>query len=350
MNTQEAIGIARDWVRHVGSQQSGFKGAYLAGSVLTYPRLALWPLSSDIDMMIVSTNKQDKKLGKFLYKGLLLEVTTLDYTLFLHKETILADYHVGYSFAHTIVLNDVDDVLVPLQKEVARDFYHIEWVYCRCEQVKEKSIAGLTAIPTSAPFHEQVMSWLFPTGVLAHLFLTAALENPTVRKRYTAVQAVLKRFNMDDVYEALLKQLRVESIAKSTVQSSLELLEETFALAAEQAKTPFFFSGDIKPSAKPIVFEGSQSLIDKNQYRESFFWIIATFCRCHIILATDAPHLHEERLPYFKQVLSSIGITTEDDLYSAAFKTLSTVDYFWDCTRTLIENNPDIMIKKKHGD
>ncbi|GAF21948.1 hypothetical protein [Shouchella hunanensis] len=349
MNTQDAIAIAREWVQHVGSHQPGFKGAYLAGSVLTHPRLAPWPVSSDVDIMIISTKVQDKKLGKFIYKGLLLEVTTLDYRLFLQKETILADYHVGYSFAHTIVLSDVDDVLVPLQTEVARDFYHMEWVHRRCEHVKEKSIAGLTTIPTSAPFHEQVMSWLFPTGVLAHLFLTAALENPTVRKRYTAVQAVLKRYNMEDVHETLLKQLRVESLTKMTVQSSLDQLEETFVLAVEHAKTPFFFSTDVTHSAKPIVIEGSQLLINKNQFRESFFWIIATFCRCHIILAHDAPHLHEKRLPYFKQVLSSIGITTEKDLYSAALKTLSTVDYFWDHTRALIENNPDIIHEKKHG-
>ncbi|MFB4212185.1 hypothetical protein ACE1TH_09795 [Shouchella sp. JSM 1781072] len=342
MNTTQAIQLANEWVTQIASHEQGFKGAYLAGSIIGQAPTSSWPSSSDVDIMVVSTNVPPYKLGKFTYKNCLLEVTHLDYNLFQDKGTILADYHLSYSFAHTTILADKDKILLPLQKQVVDDFTQLKWVNQRCLQVKHKIRDGLTTLPTSLPFHEQVMNWLFPTGVLTHLFLTADLQNPTVRKRYVDVKPVLTSYKKADVYEQLLDQLCVSEVTRSFVQSSLEHLTVTFDLAVKHGRTPFFFSTDISKIGRPIAIDGSEALIHANLHRESLFWIIATFCRCQIILAKDAPHLHQERLPYFHEILAKMGIEASRDLRGLADGTMSNLEHFWKHTEDILAQNPRI--------
>lgn len=73
-------------------------------------------------------------------------------------------------------------------------------------------------------------------------------------------------------------------------QHHLRELATTFDATVQVAKTPFFFSSDITPTARPIAIDGSQRLIDSGDHHEAVFWIIATFARCHTILAADAPN------------------------------------------------------------
>ncbi|GAB2544686.1 hypothetical protein [Gracilibacillus alcaliphilus] len=336
MQIKEAIEKARSWVQTIAQKETGFVGAYLAGSIIQKSFDEVWPIHSDVDIMIVSSNIPELKIGKFMYDGVLLEATHLDSTLFCNKEMILSDYHLSYSFAHTLFLADPENSLTPLQKEVAEDYHKEYWIHRRCQQIKNKINSGLSSIPEEKPFHEQVMGWLFPTSVLTHLFLTAALENPTVRRRYEAVEKVLETYQMEDVYQALLKEINAVSLKKNDVQMSLHDLSDTFDLAAAYAQTPIFFLSDISLSAKSISIEGCQTLIDKNKHRESIFWIIATYCRCHIILATDAPEIHADRLPYFKKTLALIGMYTSEDLFRKAESTKSNLPYFWEKTEQLI--------------
>ena len=53
------------------------------------------------------------------------------------------------------------------------------------------------------------------------------------------------------------------------------------------ATTRFLFSGDITPQARGVAIGGSQALIDRGDHRDAMFWIVATFARCHAILAAE---------------------------------------------------------------
>ncbi|WP_152657924.1 hypothetical protein [Oceanobacillus sp. CFH 90083] len=342
MQVKDAIQKAGEWVQAIAQKEAGFIGAYLAGSIIQKHMDEAWPIHSDVDIMIVTSNVPELKIGKFIYDGVLLEATHLDSALFHSKEVILSDYHLSFSFAHTFILADPEGILTPLQRNAAEDYDKIYWVHKRCHHIKDKIDSGLSSIPKEKPFYEQVMSWLFPTSVLTHLFLTAGLENPTVRRRYEAAEQILKSYHMNDVYQALLKEINIISLKKNDVQISLDVLNDTFDLAVTYAQTPIFFLSDISLSAKPLSIDGCQALIDKNKHRESFFWIIATFCRCHIILATDAPEIHAERLPYFMKTLSMIDMYTSEDLFEKAKITKSNLPYFWEKTEKLISINPAI--------
>lgn len=94
----------------------------------------------------------------------------------------------------------------------------------------------------------------------------------------------------------------------------LDELARTFDAAAEVARTPFFFSGDITAGARPVAIDGSRYLVERGDHREAVFWIIATFARCHTVLAADAPELHQARLPAFRDAVADLGVTSTDDL------------------------------------
>lgn len=343
MVVKDAMNRALDWIEKVAKEEEGFIGAYLAGSIIQRPLHEPWSNHSDVDVMIVSTSVPPVKIGKFLYQGVLLEASHLQHTAFSDKESILRDYHLSYSFAHTTLLVDPTNMLKPLQEAVAQAYPQKRWVQERCYRIREKIENGLSSIPQERPFHEQVMSWLFPTSVLTHLFLTAALENPTVRRRYEAAQTVLCTYGMNEVYEELLQEIRVDGLLKSDVQKSLDHLQETFNLAAQHQKTAIFFATDITPEARPMSIEASQTLIDAGKQREAFFWILTTYCRCHILLAEDAPQLHQERLPYFMETVKLLGILSIEDLDQLALGTRNRLDHYVERAEALIEGNQQII-------
>ncbi|WP_054705594.1 hypothetical protein [Bacillus sp. JCM 19041] len=343
MIVHDALKIAREWVNNFACKETWFKGAYFSGSSIKREATSELPPHSDIDIMIVSSeNAPSLKLGKFLYKDVLLEVSYLPVSLFSSAEAILGHYHLAYSFQQTEIISDPNHELRPLQQLVSRDFYQYQWVHKRCLDAKEKAENGLKNIPKDAPYHEQVMSWLFPTGVTTHMYLTAALQNPTVRLRYYAVKKVLMEYNKASLYEQLLQQLGCRNLSAEKVTHHLKELAITFDLTSQVAKTPFFFSSDLSKSARPISIDGSKSLINKGFHRESVFWLIATFCRCHIILNVDAPKLHEERFYAFEAVLSDLGIHSSIDLYSRAKATLLEMPNMWSDVLTILQQNPAI--------
>lgn len=344
MIVHDALKIAREWVNRYACKEIWFKGAYFSGSSLIREINSELPLYSDIDIMVVtSENAPSLKLGKFLYKDVLLEVSYLPVNLFSSSEVILSHYHLAYSFHHTEIISDPDHKLKPLQQLVSQNFSQYQWVYKRCLDAKKKAINGLKHIPTDVPYQEQVMSWLFPTGVTTHMYLTAALQNPTVRLRYYAARKMLTHYNKLPIHERLLHQIGCRNLSAERIAYHLKELAITFDLTTQVAKTPFFFSSDITKQARPISIDGSYSLISQGFHRESVFWLLATFCRCHIILNVDDPKLHQDRFYAFEALLSDIGILSSSDLYSRAEATLLEMPNMWSDVLTILQQNASII-------
>ncbi|MGH3830051.1 MAG: hypothetical protein ACRDRS_06290 [Pseudonocardiaceae bacterium] len=113
------------------------------------------------------------------------------------------------------------------------------------------------SIDTSAAWHEQVMAWLFPTGVTTHV---------------------------------------------------------------------------------PLVHAG--------RHREAVFWIVATFARCHTILAADAPpELHRALAPGFDAILAELGITSTTDLLRRSEAVTEFLPRLWETTGAILSANPGITIR-----
>ncbi|MER6221058.1 hypothetical protein ABT189_10745 [Streptomyces sp900105755] len=341
------VGLARSaaiqWVAQHARPDARFRGAYFSGSTVGLPDDAELPPSSDIDIFVVTAQEDPPaKPGKLRFQNALLEVSYLPWTELASADDVLASYHLAGSFRTDAIIDDPTGDLHKLHAHISRHFAARPWVRRRCQDARRRIETRLAAIDTSAPFHEQVISWLFPTGVTCHVLLVAALRNPTVRLRYLTAREVLTDYGHLSLYPELLNLLGCSHLPAQRVQHHLRELATTFDTTVQVAKTPFSFSSDITPTARPIAIDGSQRLIDSGDHREAVFWIIATFARCHTILAADAPQLHDALAPAFQAAVTDLGISSTRDLIHRVEEVTRFLPRLWQTTEDILGNNPNI--------
>jgi hypothetical protein len=323
MRVGDARAAAADWVFRYAQDQPGFRGAYLSGSTISLSDDAELPATSDVDVLVVTaatsvdrptSEDAPTKVGKLRHRGVLLDIGSVPEDRLRTPEQVLGCYRLAGSFRTDRIIADPTGWLHRLQVAVAADFARYRWVSRRCEEalrIIEERLAGLDS---AAPFHQQVTGWLFAAGGTVHLPLVAALRNPTVRLRYLAAREVLAGYRLDEHYRPLLELLGCADLARDTVARQLDDLARTFDVAAAVARTTFAFSSDVTPVARYLAMEGSRQLIERGDHREAVFWIVATYARCHAILAVDAPDLHWQLAPAFRATMTDLGIGSPADI------------------------------------
>lgn len=310
----QAIAIARAWAREYARTHAVI-GAVLNGSILERSDGDLLPESSDVDINLIVQGVPSEKPGKFRFQGALLDASFLPFSMVESMENALTTYEIAGAFRSPRgLLLDPNGRIEPIVSFVSERFAQPEWVRVRCENVYRKIVRGMGSYREDLPLLDNVNCWLFPTGILTHAVLVAALRNPTVRLRYLRARAVLKAWNRLDVYEALLEPLGCSRMTANQALRHLQGLERTFDQAAACRKTSFPFQNDIDPASRVVAIDGSRNLIEAGNPREAVFWMAATYERCHRILRADAPDLHERRLPDFLAFLADLGIATHADL------------------------------------
>jgi hypothetical protein len=344
MLIKDAKAIARQWIVEEASQAPGFFGAFYAGSTNWLPDDAILPATSDLDVWVVlaDPNPPDK-LGKFIYRGVLLEVSYMPREQLESPELILGDYHMAGSFRTPSVIADPSGWLTRLQAAVSKDYAKRRWVVKRCEHARDRVLRNLRSLNEAELFHDQVASWLFATGVTTHVLLAAGLKNPTVRRRYVAVRELLAGYGRLDYYETLLELLGCAQISPVRVELHLAALADAFDAAKAIIKTRFFFAADLSDIARPIAIDGSRELIESGDHREAIFWMVATYSRCQKALYHDAPaELRERFSPGYRRLLGDLGITSFADLQRRGEQVEAMLPRVWEVAEAIIAANPEI--------
>jgi hypothetical protein len=318
MQVGQARAAAAAWVAE-HAHTDGFRGAYISGSTIGLPDTAELSPYSDLDLTVLTAQADPPPSpGKLRYQGTLLEVSVKPWAGLASAEAVLASYHLAGSFRTDSVIADPTGRLRGIQSVVAREFARRPWVRRRYEDALALIGSRLTALAASPldepPSAEQFTTWLFAAGVTAHVPLVAALRNPTVRLRYQAARDVLVAAGRDELYGELLGLLGCAELDAARVRRHLREMAATFDATVPVTRTRFFFSGDLSVLARPVAVDGSADLIERGLHREAVFWIAATFARCHMVLAVDAPRLHRARLPAFRALLADLGVVSGPDL------------------------------------
>jgi hypothetical protein len=285
---REARAAATEWVGEYAAVLPGFRGAFYTGSTLGLAGDVELAATSDVDIAVVVAGVAPRKLGKFRYRGALLEVTYLPWAEVAGAERVARTYYLAPSFATDQTIADPSGHLGRLTRAVAGTFDRPAAVRRRCADVFRRIHNGLSTVDGRSSWPELVTGWLFPTSLATQVLVVAARRSPTVRLRYLAAREVLAGDGIP-LYGALLGVLGCTGTGRAAVQRHLDGLAVTFGEAAAVARTPFFFSADITPAARPVAIDGSQQLIDAGDHREAVFWIIASYARCQRILDADAP-------------------------------------------------------------
>jgi hypothetical protein len=345
VKVRQAKEIARRWVREASSSLPGFGGAFFHGSINWLADDVELAPSSDIDIMVVIDGELPEiKLGKFVYHEVLLDVSFVSGEEIATPESILGVSHLAGSFATLSLISDPTGRLAELQAVVARDYCRREWVGRRCHHASEKVHRFFEGLHPSAPFHDNAASWAFGTSVTTHILLIADLRNPTVRKRYLATRELLADYGHLEFYERLLAQLGCATMSAAEVAQHLAALAEVFDVAKTVITTPIFFASDLSDAAQPIAVDGSRELIERGLHRETVFWIVATFARCHKVLAVDAsPDVQAHHEPAFRRLLADLGIASFPDFTRRAAEVKASLPDIWRVAESIMDANPEIV-------
>ncbi len=351
MLVKQAKVVARQWVSEAATRLPGFGGAFFHGSVNWLPDDAPLPTTSDLDIMVVlAAPTLPNKLGKFMYGNVMLEVSYLSRDELASAEVILGLSHLAGSLRTASVIMDPSGELSKLQADVAKDYAKRRWVRQRCAHAQAKILNNLRSLDEAAPFHDQVMPWLFATGVTTHVLLAAGLKNPTVRRRYVAVRELLADYGRLDFYETLLELLGCRQMSKARAAQHLDALTAVFDAAKRVIKTPFFFASDITDIARPIAINGSRELIERGDHRAAIFWMVATYSRCQKVLYHDAPvELQDRFSPGYRQLLGDLGITSFADLQERSAQVKAFLPRVWEVAEAIMAANPEIEDERPHA-
>ncbi|TSB46050.1 hypothetical protein [Alkalicoccobacillus porphyridii] len=344
MKVKEAKAITTEWVLNFSKKHSSFHSAYLAGSIVDREEETTLPPSSDLDVLIILNQEEiPLKPGKIRFHHVLLDVTYLPWSQFHEIEGVLSSYHLANSLKHNTILLDPTYELHNLQLEVARQFPKKKWVEARCEDAMKRITNNLNSLTQKSQWADQVMAWLFGTGVMCHVLLIAGLENPTIRLRYLTTRTLLTTYQQETVYEKLLDLLGCKELGAERLLEHLDHLEQTFDAAVSHAKTPFFFSSDITADARVIAIDGSRELIVAGNHREAVFWIVATFARCHQIFNADALNLSECYKQSFQLLLEDLGIHDVHDLEQRSTSVRAYLPTLKASAMKIMDENPSVI-------
>lgn len=289
------------------------RGIYIAGSYLELNPNDELPVTSDVDLVfIVEQAEQKTKIGKIRYQGLLLEISYLKPADFVNQERVLLTHYIGNALIHNSILYDPDNILRNAQQVIRQKFLSLFWVNRRIDDMLDRIKENLENFHVDLQNPVCINSYLFTLGISVYPFLLADCRNLTVRRRYTAARKVLFSFGYESMYHKLI-DLIAGKMNSTQLDIHMKAMQNVFDHAAlsEGKSAEYVFRNDIRPHTRQIAIDGCYELIESKYPNESVFWIGATFSRCYIILQLDYPNVHIDALSNF---LRSTGIHSADDM------------------------------------
>ena len=328
--------IAQNWCAVQASQIPGVVGALMTGSVAWQPNSATHQTGSDIDIILV-VDRPDvpNALGKFVFQGLTLEVSFAKLSVLSEIDTVLADYHMAGLFRQTTALWDPVGQLHQLMIQAAPHYADTKYIKRRMQHARQNALNFLTRYEDATTLHDQVTSLFFAAGVTAHIILTAALQNPTIRRRYILSGQVLNRTGHSELHEHMLATLGSRDLDAPAIQTLLDLLAAQFDKTAKLLASPHPFASDMKPAARPIAIDGTQAMIDQGHHKEAAFWIIAVFARCRAVMVADGTASDLEDFDTDMWLaLNAFGLSNPDDMQQRARTIRTDIDHIFDIAQS----------------
>ena len=343
MLVSEAKRLAVAWVRSEGSNMPGLLGAFIAGSVTTLPDDMPLPRSSDVDITMVLEQPPARKLGKFSYRGVLLEVSFEAPEKILSIESVLGDPHLAGGVKAMQIVSDPSGNLESLQSEVAEKYACPRWVRERCRATAALAASRLRPPDRATPLHDAVTAWLFATSLTALILLLAGLRPPTVRRRYVEVRKFLLEYGRPDFHEALLQVLGCSEWSQSQAEKHLDAVANAFDRAKCLPKGNFPYAADISDAARPVAIGGTRELIEQGLQREAVFWMVATYSRCQWIF--DFNRYHDKACRFrqdYLSMISDLGIGSRADLEANCSQGLAFLPRVMEMAEAVMDATPEM--------
>ena len=286
---REVVEIVREWVDLHARHLPDFAGAYLWAGITALPPDAPFPLYRDVDVVVVLPEGAQDDTVEVFYRGVMLEVISLDLKAHQDAEAVLANPSHGPNIATTQILADPTGILAPLHQKVAAEYGRRRWIRARSEEEKARADKHLAAMrQASTPVERLDASWAF-LSALSGLLAVAQLKRPTTRRTLALLRELLEAEGRLDLHEAALAVMGSTHMSRGDVQAMLDQTVIAFDRAAEVYRTPTPYGFSIRAHLRPYLAEATQEMIDEGNHREATFWITALAGESYLVLHNDAP-------------------------------------------------------------
>ena len=286
---REVVEIVREWVDLHARYLPGFAGAYLWAGITALSPDAPFPLYRDVDVVVVLPEGAQDDTVEVFYRGVMLEVISIDLEAHQSADAILANPSHGPNMATTLILSDPTGVLTPLHRKVASEYGHRRWIEARCESERESANKHLAAMQAASTPRERLDAvWAF-LGALSGLLAVAQLKRPTTRRSLALLREMLQAQGRPDLHEAALALFGSAHMSREDVQTILDRSVAAFDRSVEVYKTPTTYGFTIRPHLRPYLSKASQEMIDEGNHREAMFWITALAGESYLVLQNDVP-------------------------------------------------------------
>jgi hypothetical protein len=286
---REVVEIVQEWVDLHARHLPDFAGAYLWAGITALPPDTPFPLYRDVDVVVVLPEGAQDDTVEVFYRGVMLEVISLDLKAHQDAEAILSNPSHGPNMAATQILADPTGILTPLRRKVAGEYRRRRWIEARCEKEKESADKHLAAMREASIPQERLDSvWAF-LSALSGLLAVSQLKRPTTRRTLALLGELLDVQGRSDLHEAALTLFGSAHMSRADVQAMLDLGVIAFDRSVEVYKTPTPYGFTIRPHLRPYLAEATQEMIDEGKHREAMFWISALAGESYLVLQNDAP-------------------------------------------------------------
>jgi hypothetical protein len=300
---REVVAIVHEWVELHARHLPDFAGAYLWAGITVLPPDAPFPLYRDVDVVVVLPEGAQDDTVEVFYRGVMLEVISIDLKAHQDAEAILANPSHGPNMATTQILADPTGILTPLHRKVAAEYGRRRWIEARCEREMVSANKHLAAMREASTPQERLDSvWAF-LSALSGLLAVAQLKRPTTRRTLALLGELLDEQGRSDLHEAALTLFGSAHMSRADVEAILDRSVIAFDRSVEVYKTPTPFGFTIRPHLRPYLAEATQEMIDEGNHRESMFWISALAGESYLVLQNDAP---DEEKPEFAAQLQAM--------------------------------------------
>lgn len=297
---REVVEIVREWVDLHARHLPDFAGAYLWGGITALSGDAPFHLYRDVDVVVVLPKGAQDDTVEIYYRGVMLEVISIELEAHQDAEAILANPSHGPNMATTQILADPIGILTPLQQAVAAEYGRRRWIQARCAKEKESAEKHLAAMRQASTPAERLDSvWGF-LSALSGLLAVAQLKRPTTRRTLTLLRELLEAQRRPDLNELALAVMGSQHMSRAEVQSILDLSVVAFDRAVEVYHTPTPYGFTIRAFLRPYLTEATREMIAEGNHREAMFWLMALDSESYLVLQNDAPDA--EKLPFASQL------------------------------------------------
>lgn len=289
------VAIVQEWVDLHACHLPDFAGAYLWAGITALPPDAPFPLYRDVDVVVVLPDGAQDDTVEVFYRGVMLEVISLDLKAHQDAEAILSNPSHGPNMATTQILADPTGILTPLHQKVAAEYSRRRWIEARCGKEEASAAKHLAAMQAASTPQERLDSvWAF-LSALSGLLAVAQLKRPTTRRTLALLGELLDEQGRSDLHEAVLTLFGSAHMSRADVQALLDRSLIAFDRSVEVYKTPTPYGFTIRPHLRPYLSEATQEMIDEGNHREAMFWISALAGESYRVLQNDAPEAEKPR-------------------------------------------------------